>query len=105
MTNGLTKSEIENMRRVEKSVRKLVTASVELDASKGCSIRCMRQDLYYAASASNGNRDKIPVLSMPLAGVPVPPPKACSPRPKWQLPTRHQPKHNFTHTPNNFLHG
>jgi hypothetical protein len=32
-------SEIASTRRVEKSVRKEVTASVELDGLKGCSIR------------------------------------------------------------------
>ena len=75
-------SEIASTRRVEKSVRKEVTASVELDELKGCSIRCIRLDLYYPKLAPiSTDRDSIPVLSRPPSVVPVPPPKAHSPRP------------------------
>ena len=53
---GCTMSEIANKRRVEKSVRKDVTASVELEALKGCSIRCTRHDLYCPWLASNSDQ-------------------------------------------------
>lgn len=85
--DGSTMSEIANKRRVENSVRKDVTASVELEALKGCSIRCTRHDLYCVDLVSIYIRECLPVLATLPAVSLVPPRKARSPRPLSQSPT------------------
>jgi len=78
---GNTVSEIANRRRVEKSARKEVTASVELAGVKGRKIRCTRHDLYYPELAFNLNHVCSPALSAHPVVSPVPPRKPCSRRP------------------------
>jgi len=56
-------SEIATTRRVEKSVRKEVTACVELDGLKGCRIRCIRLDLYCPKSTPNLKKKEKTYLS------------------------------------------
>ena len=77
---GNTVSEIANRRWVEKSVRKEVTASVELAGVKGHKIRCTRHDLYYPELTLNLNHVCSPALSAHPVASPVPPRKACSHR-------------------------